>query len=80
MTELERDIAAFEENQNSLEASAMGKWVLIRDASVIGTFDSLEAAAEHAVDEFGEGPYLLRQIGSSSIALPASVMFQLQLT
>ena len=73
---LERDLAAFEAVRSELEARAMGKWVLFQDAALIGVFDSMEAAAERAVADFGAGPYLLRQIGSSSVTLPASVMFR----
>ena len=76
-TPLKRDIAAFEEAQNDLEAAAMGKWVLVHDAVVIDTFDTFEAAAERAVGDFGAGPYLIRQVGSSSVSLPASVMYQI---
>jgi hypothetical protein len=77
MAPLEREIALFEARRNSLEASAMGKWVLIHDEDVIGTFESFEAAAERAVEEFGAGPYLIRQVGVSSVALPASVVYHL---
>ncbi|MGH7867125.1 MAG: hypothetical protein ACREP9_05670 [Candidatus Dormibacteraceae bacterium] len=75
MATLDREIAVFEENRSSLEADSMGKWVLIHDSSVIGTFDSFEEAAERAVSEFGQGPYLIRQIGVSSVTLPASVLY-----
>lgn len=77
VTSLDRDIAAFEENRNRLEASSMAQWVLIHDATVVGTFDSFEAAADQAVEQFGEGPFLIRQVGSSGVALPASVMYHL---
>jgi hypothetical protein len=77
MSPLEQEIATFEESRAQLEASAMGKWVLVHDSEVIGTFDSFDAAADRAVREFGEGPYLIRQIGSSSLTLPASVVFNL---
>jgi len=75
-TPLEQDLAAFEAQRSELEARAMGKWVLFHNATFIGVFDTLEAAAEKAVAEFGAGPYLLRQIGSASVTLPASVMFR----
>jgi len=74
---LDREIAAFEENRDALEASSMGKWVLIHGNSVIGTFHSFDAAAERAVRDFGKGPYLIRQIGSSTVSLPTSAMFHL---
>jgi hypothetical protein len=74
---LDQEIAIFEEMRSELEASAMGKWVLIHDSELIGTFDSFDVAANRAVEEFGAGPYLIRQIGATNVALPASVMFNL---
>ena len=75
MAVLEHEIATFEENRKDLEASSMGKWVLVFDHSIIGTFDSFEDAADHAVGRFGAGPYLIRQVGTSSVTLPASVLY-----
>lgn len=77
MGTLEKEIATFEEHQSTLEASSMGKWALVHNADVIGTFDSFEDAANRAVEEFGAGPYLIRQVGTLSVTLPASVMFHL---
>jgi hypothetical protein len=75
MSPLEQEIATFENARAELEASAMGKWVLIHDSELIGTFDSFDAAANRAVEEFGQGPYLIRQVGATALTLPASVLF-----
>ena len=45
MTSLDNEIAVFEKMQGELEASYMGKWVIIHDGNFIGAFKSLEAAA-----------------------------------
>jgi hypothetical protein len=75
MTELSREIATFEALQAALEAEHSGKWALIHDGSLVGTFESFDSAATDAVKRFGRGPYLIRQIGASVIILPASVMY-----
>lgn len=54
----------------------MGEWVLIHNGITIGFFSSFEAAADDAVRHFGEGPFLIRQIGAEPITLPASVMYR----
>lgn len=75
MAELEREIAAYEAMRPELEAKQMGKWVLVHDERLIGTYDSFEKAAEEAVAKFGRGPFLVRQVGAPPITLPASVMY-----
>jgi hypothetical protein len=78
MAEVDIEIEAFEKMRSALEAKHMGKWVLVKDRELIGLFEDFEAAAEEAVQRFGRGPYLIRQIGAPSVTLPASVMFPLQ--
>jgi hypothetical protein len=76
MSELQRDIEAYELQRAHLEATAMGKWVLFHDAKLIEVTESFEDAARKAVAQFSDGPYLIRQIGASGVSLPASVMFR----
>lgn len=73
---LDREIAAFEAQRETLEAHHMGKFVVIRGDALAGSFDSLDAAAAFAVRQFGRGPYLIRQIGVPPAHLPASVLYQ----
>ena len=75
MADIKSEIAAYEKLRQDLERDQMGKWVLMHDEQVIGIFDAFEAAAEEAVQKFGRGPYLLRQIGAPPVVLPASVMY-----
>lgn len=77
MNDINQEIKAYEKMQGDLEAEHMGKWVLIRDSKLIGIYDSFEAAAEGAVQKFGSGPYLIRQVGAPPITLPASIMYRL---
>jgi hypothetical protein len=75
MAKIEQEIAAFRRMQADLESRALGKWVLVHDEQVVDLFDSFEGAAEHAVRRFGRGPYLIRQIGTPPVTLPASAMY-----
>ena len=54
----------------------MGKWVLFHDLQLIGLYDSFQAVAEDAVQRFGRGPYLIRQVGAAELSLPASLTYR----
>ena len=75
MTELTKEIAAYERMRNELETDHLGKWVLVHDEELIGIYATFEEAAEEAVQKFGRGPYLIREIGAAPITLPASVLY-----
>jgi hypothetical protein len=75
MATLTEEIAAYEKMRADLEAAHLGKFVVIHDGLVAGTYGSFDDAARDAVHRFGRGPYLIRQIGSPPITLPASVMY-----
>lgn len=77
MSDIETEIEAYEKLQGELELKHMGKWVLMKDGQLVGMFDSFELAAADAVNRFGRGPYLIRQIGAPPVTLPASVMYNL---
>jgi hypothetical protein len=74
---LAKEIAAFNVVRADLERQHNGKWVVFHDEALAGVYDSFEAAAEAAVRQFGRGPYLIRQVGSSEIVLPASIMYRI---
>jgi hypothetical protein len=75
--DINEDIAAFEAMRQKLESDHMGQWVLIHGRELVSIFDTFEAAAEAAVEQFGRGPYLIRQIGAPPVVLPASIMYPL---
>jgi hypothetical protein len=75
MASLTEDIAYFDEHRAELEADHFGKWVLVHDRAVEGYFDNFQDAAGVAIQRFGRGPYLIRQIGAPAMALPVSVMY-----
>ena len=76
MAELDQEIGAYEGMKSELEAHHMGKWVLIHDLTLTKIYDSFEFAAEDAVQRFGRGPYLIRQVGAPPVTLPASLMYR----
>lgn len=78
MTELDREIAAYETMRSALENGHMGEWVLVFAGELVDVFPSFDEAARIAVERFGRGPYLIRQIGSTPIAMPASVVYNLR--
>ena len=78
INDLIQDIAVYEKMQEKLEAQFIGKWVLIHDKVLIGQYDSFAEAAEYAVKNFGQGPYLIRQVGAPAVTLSASVMYHIK--
>ena len=74
---LSQEIATYEKDLRSqLEADHLGEWVVVHNKRLVGTYPSIEAAANEAVKKFGRGPYLIRRIGSPPITLPASVLYR----
>ncbi len=76
MAALETEIARYDSIREQLEKEHMGKWALIHDNALIGTFATFEDAGTEAVKRFGRGPYLIRKIGAPPITLPASVLYR----
>ena len=77
MEALDKEIAFYESKKNDLEKEHTGEWVLVHGDQIISFYKSFEAAAEEAVQKFGSGPYLIRQVGAPSLVLPASVMYNI---
>jgi len=74
---IQREIEAFERMRAELEAHHRGKHVIIKDGQLVGAFDSFDAAAREALQRFGSGPFLIRQVGGPDvIPVPASVAWQ----
>ena len=76
MADVKTDISAYEKIQAEMEEKHMGKWVLFHDEALIAVYDSFESAAQDAVARYGRGPFMIRQVGVSSVSLPASVMYR----
>lgn len=78
MIELDREIAVYESMRADLENKHMGEWAVVYGEELIGLFPSFDEAARAAVERFGRGPYLIRQIGAIPIPMPASVVYNLR--
>ncbi len=77
---LSKEIAAYEGMRGKLETDHFGKWVIVHGEAFVGLYDTFEEAAEYAVERFGRGPYLIREVGAAPITLPASVLYNLVAT
>lgn len=76
MTVLRDDIAAFERMRQRLEADHDKAWALFHAGEFQAVYDDFEDAANAAVEQFGAGPYLIRQIGApATIQLPGGMIF-----
>jgi hypothetical protein len=75
MGDIKDEIRAFDAMQNDLEAKYRGRWIVIHGGQLIGDFSEFEEAADHALDKFGRGPYLIRKVGEPPSHLPISVVY-----
>ena len=73
--DLDSQIAAYERMKPTLDNEHYGKWVVFNAEEFRGSYDSFHEAAEDAIERFGEGPYLIRQVGARPIRLPSSVLY-----
>ena len=76
MSELTKEIAAYERMRSELETDHLGKWVIVHDELLVGVYTTFEEAAADAVQRFGRGPYLIREIGAAPMTFPASVLYR----
>ncbi len=63
---LEKEIHRYEKMREELERLYNGKYVVLRGDTLLGIFDDLDSAAQAAIEKYGRGPYLIRQIGEST--------------
>ena len=61
---LRRNMAAYETMRAELERDCMGKWVIIYECELAGTYDTETEALQDAPRRFGWGPYHIRQVGA----------------
>ena len=71
---LEENIAAYEAMRGDLERDHLFKWVVFYDKVLVGVFDSLDTAADVAIERFGRGPYLIREVRNFPTQLPVSAL------
>lgn len=59
---LEQELKYFNSIRNELVKNHEGKFALIRDEKLVGTFDHAESAYNEGVRTFGTEPFLVKQI------------------
>ena len=62
---IHREIEAYEAMKDDLEKHHYGKWVVIKDGKLEGTYDTFLTATEEAIERFGNELYLIRQVGAN---------------
>ena len=60
---LDKEQAAYEAQREELERDRKGDWVIFHDEKLIGIYEDFQDAAQDALDKYGLGPYLIKQIG-----------------
>lgn len=73
---LDKEIAAYKLMEPELIKHHAGKFVVVHDEKLAGSYDNFETAANEAIKQFGKGPYLIRQVGAPEVKIPASVAFR----
>lgn len=62
MAPLETELQTYDENKRSLLATAPGKFALIHDGDVVGTYDTRNDAISAGYDKFGNTAFLVKEI------------------
>ena len=75
-TALRKDIEAYDQARSKLEAEHRGEWVVFHSGALVGAYREFESAASEAVEKFGDGPYLIRQVGVEAIQLSSAMIFR----
>ena len=71
------NIRAFESREDWLKDHHNAKWVVFHDAAFFDAFDTFDTAARKAIEQFGTGPYLIRQVGQPAwMRMPSSVAYR----
>jgi hypothetical protein len=76
VTVLRADIAAFDKAKADLEANHHGEWAVFRAGALVGVYPDFQSAAGDAFDQFGVGPYLIRQVGVEAIQISSAMVFR----
>ena len=76
MDQLSKEMAAYDRMRDELERDYFGKWVIVRDEELVGTYDHSGDAADDAIRQFGRGPCLIKQVGEPPLTLPASILYR----
>lgn len=73
---LATELAFFEETREEFALRYAGRYLLVHGDSLVGHFDTLEAAIDEGVRRFGAGPFLARGAGQDAPVLSAPALTQ----
>ncbi len=75
---LEKELATYKKMRPELLKHHLGKHAVIHGDTFVGAFDTFDAAAREAINQFGDGPYLIREVKElePQMPMPASVAFR----
>jgi hypothetical protein len=59
---LDEELETFEKHKAELLGSAEGRWVLIRNGEILGTFESQADAIDQGYQKLGLVPFLVKRI------------------
>lgn len=60
--QLEKDLQFFKKNKTEYLRVYEGKYLLIKNHTLIGSFDNEEAAYKTSLEKFGNEPILIKQV------------------
>jgi hypothetical protein len=72
---LKTELETYEKHKNELLGTARGKFVLIHDEEIVGTYESQMDATAEGYRRFGNVPFLVKQI--MEIEVPATFVSNL---
>lgn len=67
--ELDEEVKYFEQRRLELLATASGKYALIKNSDLIGTFDSENEAVGVGYRRFGNQPFLVKHVAEADLPL-----------
>ena len=73
---MSQNIAAYEKVRGALETDHWGEFAVFYDGEMKGAFQEFPEAMAFAAEQWGRGPYLIRQVGRPPLVMPASVQFR----
>lgn len=59
---LQTELQTFDARRDELLGTSLGKWVLIQDGELIGTFETQRDAINVGYRQFGNVPFLVKQV------------------
>ena len=61
-TKLDQELKTYQAHRDELLGRAEGRYILIRNDELIGTFESQQDALQQGYEKFGNKPFLVKQV------------------